>query len=103
MNGKAWPEDAKKSAEENLREIDADDKYRHIIKILHNVNAGANEDIFQDTDVIFDVQILGIAKHFRGHGLGSTLIKKSVELAGVLDFKKCKTEASGTPTKSKDA
>jgi len=47
------------------------------------------------SDVLFDVKIVTTNRFNRKGGLGTDLLKRSVELARVLGFKGVKTEATG--------
>ena len=84
------------SLKESLKEYD-DPKFRHILSILHHVNANAG-DLFKklDTNIIFDIKIVTTDKNNRRGGLAEDLLYRSVELARVLGFKAIKTEATGS-------
>ena len=83
------------SLKESLKEYD-DPKFRHILSILHHVNANAG-DLFKklDTNIIFDIKIVTTDKNNRRGGLAEDLLYRSIELARVLGFKAIKTEATG--------
>ena len=72
------------------------EKFRHILTVLRRVNSRAPR-LFEDhgTEVFFDIKIVTTDKSNRKRGLGTDLIRKSVELARSLGMKACKTEATG--------
>ncbi len=64
---------------------------------MHEANASAGASVYSDlgSDVLFDVKIVVTDRFNRKGGLGTDLLRRSVDLARVLDFKGCKTEATG--------
>ena len=64
---------------------------------MHLANERAGEAVYEEvgSDVLFDVKIVATDKFNRKGGLGTDLLRRSMELARVLDFKGCKTEATG--------
>ena len=72
------------------------DKFRHIIGALHKVNTLApNLHDELGGEAIFDIKMVTTDKLNRRSGLGTDLIRRSVELARSLGYKACKTEATG--------
>ncbi len=97
INAPASKHEVFQPLETKLSSIAPDDKFRHIMRILHAVNERAPSSFDDlDTDTLFDVKIVSSDKHNRRGGLGTDLLRRSTDLAKVLGFKGCKTEATGT-------
>ena len=77
--------------------MDPTDKFRHIVTVLHTVNTLPKDNVFDkmETETLFDIKMVTTDKHNRKAGLGTELLKRSMEFAQVLGFKGCKTEATG--------
>ncbi len=98
MNGPARRQDVLETPlERKVSGMSPGDPFRHIIGVMHRANERAGAGIYSDlgSDVLFDVKIVATDKHNRKGGLGTDLIRRSIQLARVLDFKGCKTEATG--------
>jgi len=70
--------------------------FGHILAVMAEVHARAG-DIFTEVgaDVIFDIKMVATDKSNRRCGLGTDLLRRSVELAHSLGYKAVKTEATG--------
>ncbi|CAM6053589.1 unnamed protein product [Sphagnum tenellum] len=95
INGPAHVSDSKTPLSDKLSGLESD-KFRHIVKVLHEVNARA-PDVFAElgTDCLFDIKMVTVEQGCRSKGLGRELLSRAVELARVLGFKGCKAEATG--------
>lgn len=95
INVVAKKEDKDASLEESLEKY-KDSKFKHIVHLLHIVNADAG-DIYSElnSDCLFDIKMISAEKHHRKGGLATDLLRRSVDLAKCLGFKGVKTEATG--------
>jgi len=95
LNGVMMAGEADMSREEVLSSC-IDPKFGPIAGILHQVQQDSRA-VWADhkTDKMFDIKMLAVAPEARGRGLGTDLIRRSVQLASCLGFKACKTEATG--------
>ena len=96
INGATHKTKALSDLETKTYNLGSDNKFRHIITILHKLNHKA-PGIYEQlgTDLLFDIKMVTTDKNNRKAGLGTELLKRSVELAGRLGYKACKTEATG--------
>ena len=83
--------------ETKLSQLEPGEKFRHIVTVLHTVNTLPQQNVFDKygTDTLFDIKMVTTDKHNRKSGLGTELLKRSMEFARVMGFKGCKTEATG--------
>ncbi len=88
--------------ETKLSGLEPKHPFRHIISLMHEANVRAGEEIYSESDVLFDVKIVTTNRHNRKGGLGTDLLRRSFRLAQILDFKGCKTEATGEQERSRD-
>lgn len=73
------------------------DKFHHILTVLYEVNCRAPYLYDQlETDETFEIRMVTTDKVNRRGGLGTDLLRRSVDLASKMGFKACKTEATGT-------
>jgi len=87
-----------RSAEDvNRSQPPTDDKFSVIIAILAEVNRRAPPGLYKELGggIVFDIKMVTTEKLSRRSGLGTDLIRRSVELAKSLGYKVCKTEATG--------
>lgn len=68
-------------------ELNDDEKFRKIFKLLHTLNL--KENIFKhfNVDKAFDVRILSVDSLYRGQGIAKELVKHSEDLAKEHEFK----------------
>ena len=96
INGKTHKDKALSTLENKTKNLGNDDKFKHIITILHELNHKAPQIYDElDTDTLFDIKMVTTDKQNRRGGLGTDLLRRSVELARRLGYKACKTEATG--------
>ena len=71
--------------------------FRHIVKVLHEVNARADADTFAGLaadEAVFDMKVLSVRKELRTAGLGTHLLRETMELARKKGFRRIKCEAT---------
>jgi len=71
-------------------------KFEHIMEVLRRVNERGG-DLFRqlNTDTLFTIKMVSTDKVNRKAGLGTELLKRSMDLSKTLGFKGIKTEATG--------
>jgi len=70
--------------------------FRHILQVMAEVHSRAGDIWTQvGTDIIFDIKMVATDKNNRRGGLGTDLLRRSVQLATSLGYKAIKTEATG--------